>query len=48
MIVFAGVGFLKYKSKYLNEREKCYGRQINPFNPHLRWGRNVLYILPNI
>ena len=31
---FTVVGFSKCKSLYLNEREKCYGRQIYAFNPH--------------
>jgi len=35
MLVFAVVGFLKWKSLYLNERERCYGRQIYAFNPHV-------------
>jgi hypothetical protein len=34
MFVFAVVGFSKCKSLYLNEREKCYERQIYAFNPH--------------
>jgi hypothetical protein len=34
MFIFAVVGFSKCKSLYLNEREKCYGRQIYAFNPH--------------
>ena len=33
MFVFAVVGFSKCKS-YLNEREKCSGRQIYACNPH--------------
>jgi hypothetical protein len=33
IIVFAVV-FLKCQSLYLNEREKCYGRQIYALNPH--------------
>jgi len=34
IFVFAVVGFSKCTSLYLNEREKCYGRQIYAFNPH--------------
>jgi len=34
MFVFAVVGFSKCKSLYLNERAKCYERQIYAFNPH--------------
>jgi hypothetical protein len=34
LFVFAVVGFSKCKSLYLNEREKCYGRQMYAFNPH--------------
>jgi len=34
MFVFAIVRFSKCKSLYLNEREKCYARQIYAFNPH--------------
>ena len=34
MFVFAVLGFSKCKTLYLNEREKCYGRQIYAFNPH--------------
>jgi len=34
MIVFAVVVFLKCQSLYLNERKKCYGRQIYALNPH--------------
>jgi hypothetical protein len=34
MFVFAVVGFSKCKPLYLNEREKCYGRQIYASNLH--------------
>ena len=43
MFVFDVVGFWKCKSLYLNEHEKCYGRQIYAFNPHKM--KNVLYVL---
>ena len=34
MYVFAVVVFSKCKPLYLNEHEKCYGRQIYASNPH--------------
>ena len=43
MFVFAVVGISKCKSLYLNEREKCYSRQIYAFNPHKKVKKCVIH-----
>jgi len=43
MFVFAIVGFSKCKLLYVNERQKCYGRQIYAFNRHNMVKKRVIY-----